>query len=533
MVAYTFSQLIDFTRVSTGANLSPGTFVGSNGLIQLSTASTNLLLWTQEFDNAAWVKTSVNPTANSVAAPDGTMTADTLTASGANGTTLQTYTAAAVPYVFSVWLRRLTGTGNIQLTVDGSTYSTVAVTTTWTRFSTTLTPAAGSRTAGTRIVTSGDAVYVWGAQLEQASTATAYTRNVGGVFPPRFDFNPITLAPLGILIEETRANRTLQSEDFTAAPWAATVSGTSTRVNSNTALGFMRGLVTATSASGGIRQSYTGLTSSQVYALSFYIQSTTTAVFVIMENGTATFGSPHSVTINPSNGTAGVLTGFTSISVQPFGPGYVYTLVTAPAGGTLAANFEWRILNNGDSILYGRPQFEAGAFATSYIPTAAAILTRNADRAAIVAPMFTPWFSASAGTFVAKFDLIGSATSTLRRHVWNGTDAGNQRLSLRGIEPATGFPLAAIGTGTSVVSFNGTALTVNTPVNIAVAYGTNMAYSQNGAAAITDPSTASVSISSLDIGSNLAGTLFLNGHLRSIDYYPTRLSNAQLQALTV
>jgi hypothetical protein len=535
MVAYTFSQLVDFTRVSTGANLSPGTFVGSNGLIQLSTASANLLLWTQEFDNAAWVKTSVNPTANSVAAPDGTMTADTLTASGANGTTLQTYTAAAVPYVFSVWLRRLTGTGNIQLTVDGATYSTVAVTATWTRFEATLTPAAGSRTAGIRIVTSGDAVYAWGAELELGSTATAYTRNVGGVFPPRFDFNPITLAPLGILIEETRANLLFPSEDFSTWSPSSTITTTNTTVAPD---GTTNGdTVKADASTSAFVSRIATFTGNGDKSFSVFLKAGTSTATRIILRDTTVSANRGGANITWAAGvpsvavTEGTLQG---VDTYPNGWYRVRMLATGVlAGNTNQFCFSPDTAVGTNTTIFWGAQAENGEFATSYIPTTGTALTRNADRAAIVAPMFTPWFSASAGTFVAKFDLIGSATSTLRRHVWNGTDAGNQRLSLRGIEPATGFPLAAIGTGTSVVSFNGTALTVNTPVNIAVAYGTNMAYSQNGAAAITDPSAASVSISSLDIGSNLAGTLFLNGHLRSIDYYPTRLSNAQLQALTI
>jgi hypothetical protein len=116
--------------------------------------------------------------------------------------------------------------------------------------------------------------------------------------------------------------------------------------------------------------------------------------------------------------------------------------------------------------------------------------------------------------------------------VWNGSDAGNQRLSLRALDTATNAPIAAIGTGAGVVSLNGTALTVGTPTGIAVAYGTDMAFSQDGATPVTSASTSSVSISSLDIGCNIAATLFLNGHIRSIDFYPVRLNDTQLQALT-
>ena len=48
-------------------------------------ASTNLLLRSQEFDDASWLKTNANVTANLTTAPDGTLTADALIENTANG----------------------------------------------------------------------------------------------------------------------------------------------------------------------------------------------------------------------------------------------------------------------------------------------------------------------------------------------------------------------------------------------------------------------------------------------------------------
>jgi hypothetical protein len=80
MTNYTFDQLIDFTRTTSG------TFVGSNGLIQNTPASVNLLTFTQQFDNAVWSKNAATVTANSTVAPDGTSTADTLVETTATST---------------------------------------------------------------------------------------------------------------------------------------------------------------------------------------------------------------------------------------------------------------------------------------------------------------------------------------------------------------------------------------------------------------------------------------------------------------
>jgi len=138
----------------------------------------NQLTYSEQFDNGDWVKTNITPSSNTDTAPDGTLTADTLAATSANGTALQSLTALAASYTFSVWLKRKTGTGNIDITAGSGTYVTQTVTSSWTRFTVTQTLTAGSRSPGIRIVTSGDEVYAWGAQFLPANTVTgnAYQR---------------------------------------------------------------------------------------------------------------------------------------------------------------------------------------------------------------------------------------------------------------------------------------------------------------------------------------------------------------------
>jgi len=161
-------------------------------------------------------------------------------------------------------------------------------------------------------------------------------------------------------------NQLLWTEDFTVSPWVASVAGTSTRVNTTSPYAFGLGLITATSANGGIRQIKTGLTSGQTYTLSFYMESATPTVAIVFENGAANYGSVHSANINPATGAFSSVTGFTSTSSVVFGTGHIYTLVAGPAGGNLIAAIEWRSAASGDSFLLGRPQFEAGSTATAY-----------------------------------------------------------------------------------------------------------------------------------------------------------------------
>lgn len=70
-------------------------------------AITNLLLYSQEFDNAAWTKTDTTVTANAIAAPDDTTTADALleTATTAAHRISQSATVTASVFTYTVYLK--------------------------------------------------------------------------------------------------------------------------------------------------------------------------------------------------------------------------------------------------------------------------------------------------------------------------------------------------------------------------------------------------------------------------------------------
>jgi hypothetical protein len=148
---------ITFTRTTTATYYDGKT---------TAKAEENLLLRSQDY-SATWTVTNLTPVTGKTA-PDGTSTATEFTASAANGTLTQAVTAIAGDYTFSVFLRRVTGTGNVDISAhsDG-TWVTQTLTSTWTRFTVTQTLTAGSRTPGVRIVDSGDVIEVWGAQFEQ------------------------------------------------------------------------------------------------------------------------------------------------------------------------------------------------------------------------------------------------------------------------------------------------------------------------------------------------------------------------------
>lgn len=253
---------ITFTRTTNA------TLTGSNGLIQ--NAPMNLLTFSEQFDNAAWTKGNATITANSTVAPNGTTTADTATATAANGVVQNTPMTITVvvdtTYTASVYVKRRTGTGVVQLSRLDGTYVTLSVTDEWQRFTVTST---ASNTTGRffiRLVTSGDAVDIWGAQLEQRSTATTY--------------NPTTVK-----------NLLGYTENFDNAAWTKSNAFVQTNLAINSVFantggaaptGYTVGIGTGTSApSGTASNGDTIYTQTAVAQRPFFSQNITTVVGVV------------------------------------------------------------------------------------------------------------------------------------------------------------------------------------------------------------------------------------------------------------
>jgi hypothetical protein len=78
-------------------------------------------LWARDMTNAAWVASNVT-VAKTQTGFDGTANAaSSITASANNGTVLQTITLASSTVLYSADIKRLTGTGTLEMTVDGGT----------------------------------------------------------------------------------------------------------------------------------------------------------------------------------------------------------------------------------------------------------------------------------------------------------------------------------------------------------------------------------------------------------------------------
>ena len=139
----------------------------------------NLLNWSETFattggTNNNWADTNLTRTSTNNTSPRNDATALRITASAGNGTIISSAAiGTSASRTLSVWLRRVTGTGDIQYTLNnGTNWTTQVITSSWVRYSFAATTA--DQRVGFRIVTSGDAIELWGAQIEAGSGSSSY-----------------------------------------------------------------------------------------------------------------------------------------------------------------------------------------------------------------------------------------------------------------------------------------------------------------------------------------------------------------------
>jgi hypothetical protein len=174
-------------------------------------------------------------------------------------------------------------------------------------------------------------------------------------------------------------------------------------------------------------------------------------------------------------------------------------------------------------------QLEVGSFATSYIPTAATSVLRNADVVSMTGTNFSDWFNASEGAvFVQIFR--GDATGA-SRGAWridsgatnNGMDyrpyGSNNTVNITGVSQVDIYPGG--GVANSVVR-NVFGYKVN-----------NFAAATNGGAAVTDTLGNLPTVNQMVIGGLSSSTgQILCGHVQKMSYWPQRLTEAEIRAFS-
>jgi hypothetical protein len=373
----------------------------------------------------------------------------------------------------------------------------------------------------------------------RASTATYFdstgTLQSAAIDAPRLDYNPSTLAAQGLLIEESRTNLCLQSEDF-ATTWTVAGTATITTNQLTSPAGTLTAdlLTTPSLGTNRVQQAGTAVVST-TYAASVFVKAgningLTFRLFFSGGTSVDTYADFifSSATFSGVNG-AGVF------SAQNCGNGW-YRITCVVASGNNTA-WDMRVgglistAQTGTTAYVWGAQLEAGAFPTSYIPTTTTALTRAADVASV--NTLSPWFNSASGTLYVEGQLatgINPATPAALVSLDDTTLSNRMQLRRQSGGIVGDFRFVSSGG-----NFTGTA-TVGTLTGInkqAAAYAVS---DQSGVVNGTlmtgiTPVATLPTITRLVLGDG-PGSTPLNGWLRRVTFYPRRLSNAELQTIT-
>ena len=533
----------------------PATLFDSTG--KLTYQGNNLLTYSNTF-STGWSFSSVtvsNP--NAVSDPFGGTNATTITAT-ANAAQLYQYlaisSAASTNYVTSIWVKRRSGSGNIRIFNPNSTTTVIPVTSTWTKFSSSGAGGAGFIYPGILIATNGDAVDVYAAtasavtyettprsQDQIITTSTAY-------YGPRFDYDPSTLAPRGLLVEEPRVQYAQYSQNFGTgwtSPGGATTITTASGVTSPDGTSQMA-LLTQTNTSGLIYGNSTGLTTTGTnYVSSGYFKAGASSPAPYFEIAFTDVSGSYAIAYFNSSTGAYVTSAAARGSIVSYGSTLIsngiwrcwvvasFTTITTGLRSLLnvASDTSGNTVAGQTGYVWGA-QVEAGSFPTSYIPNpTSSTVTRTADvvqfngvpLAALRKTPLTLAVEAQIPYPINNYAIVGSAgvgspvdllavnnglqTNAL---VYDST-AGNVSVS-NGSANWSSIARAVMATsaaGSSVDISGGTVATTSTPL------GTNRTSYNFG-------------LMERDNGANQ-----LSGWVRSAAIYNQRLPDAKLKSLSV
>jgi hypothetical protein len=412
------------------------------------------------------------------------------------------------------------------------------------------TSALRSRDCGT--TWTGDGVngwYVWGVQVEENVTPSSYLATTSSTRfnSPRFDYNPTTLAPRGLLMEESRANGITRSEEFDNASWTKSLMSYTANVaiapdGTTTAEKFVE------DTSAGIHRSTNpsfSATAGTTYTGSIFLKASERTLMTLqLTSGSAWPGGSNPVmNVNLTACTIGTTTNVLSSTAQSVGNGWCRFSLTQTISSSASTGINIILRSGSGSTNYTGDgtsgafvwgaQFEAGSFPTSYIPTTSAAVTRSFESNSLSS---SGWLQASSTWFIDFITgngftpNIGSVGNLIRTN-----DSGNayyrvrtdtvNRLAVQVVNSSGGLDANQILTSS---------LTTLTNYRLGFTIAPNDVSSCYNGSSITSSTTGTpMSASTFYFGtsSNINNENF-NGWYKYIKNYGSRIPDTDMQRLT-
>ena len=354
---------------------------------------------------------------------------------------------------------------------------------------------------------------------------------------PRFDYNPVTLACKGLLIEEARTNILTYSAQLENAAWTrlnATVTADAA-VSPDGGTNADKLIGTAGLANIAVFQS-PALTASTAYTETVYAKKAEWSWVALEIRGES--ADAIQAWFNLNTGAVGTIVGAGTATITDAGNGWYRCSLTRTMGATTTsprvriyptnANTLFSTGDGTSGIFAWGAQLEAGAFATSYIPTTTTSLTRNADVVSMTGTNFSDWYNASEGTFVASgYSVYSVVGANPLIYASDGTENNYLRLLANNVSSST-----VNVSGVAQANFSFGSPTVNSAINdYVLAYKLNSFCAAYNSSTGTDVSGTLPVVDRLQIGQRASGTL-MSGTIKRIYYYNIRLTNNECLTLS-
>jgi len=343
----------------------------------------------------------------------------------------------------------------------------------------------------------------------RATTATRVNENglvvTSSVDIARIDYSTGEAA---LLVEPQRTNLALRSEEFENASWFSSTGGVSVLPNQAIAPNGQNqmDLITFTGIGQNLIQTVSILNATQ-YTFSIWL-ATTSGTQTVQIGGIA-IGIFNTVTVTTTP-----------------------TRFTITSTSTSTTRFPGILSTGASSILAWGAQLEAGAYATSYIPTTATSVTRNADVTSKTG--VSSLIGQTEGTIYAeiKVSKLLGAVSRYIFHLSDGT--ANNRIYMAFSGASSNILRGRIFSGgTLQCTIDSSTITSNGTYKLALAYKNNdIAFYINGVQIGVDTSATIPTGSRVDVGNNYAGASQFSDGISAASIRGTRLTNTQLAALT-
>ena len=528
----------------TVVRATTATRVNEAGLIEV--VPRNLLSYSEQFDNASWINSGATITPNTTIAPNGTLTADTLGILSGQYLYQNIAITSSNIYTISIYVKVLSGTKQFKFNVYGSgnnfTSSAYTATTQWQKFNYTFI-ATGTGGAGIYPLivdglTGGD-FYIWGAQFENFATATDYFPTTDRLNIPRIDYTGGGCP--SILVEPQRTNVHLNSDNFSVSDGisgCAITSNVEISPDGNMNADKIQGNVSVTTF-----QVFNNITiaASTIYTFSVFAKAGNTN---FVQLSCTNMDTETNAVFDLSLGTITLTGANSNPTITNYGNGWYRCSVNMVAQTTdLSGRFRIYVpadgsgsiwvgsASNGKNIfLYGR-QLEAGSNATSYIPTVASSVTRNAD--VISKTGISGLIGQTEGTLFLDFELQpNNINANYLFSLSDGTSSNLIRSEIYILSPTVSY--FRTGITTSGVSQGENFTTITQLRNkMAISYSlNNLKLFINGVLVYNDNTVTIPAMTGFYLGNRNSFSNIIGSSYKQAILFKTRLSNAELEYMT-